>query len=282
MKLWQKITLIGAVVLLAMAVYYLRGEENFPYRQEISHVPVYSKISWENLQEKQQTTVFKNENKAAITCNFEISAISTPSKEGYEVHIERGKQGVHLYPSSAYIKGENGEEIISSCHVFSCLFSGVKCPQKFSAVREAIVKENNLNLILDQKLGQKGLEAYTELLGVLGYLQAERADSNKDGVVSPQEKNKSNTFIRPYLKNNSQCLPQQFSNLFQKNLPSNHSKNCQDIEAGIFLVKSSRAKIEVQDDKVILYGNEKTIYQEAVILRDILSPEWIRIMYKMK
>ncbi len=276
----KKIVVVGIIVILVV-VYYFSKNDSYPYQDEISGVPLFSKIPLEKLKEKDKVTVFENKDPAAITCNFEISAISTLDANGYKVYVEEDGMGVYLHSGTAYIKGENSDEILSACHAFSCLLSGVTCPDNFFDIRKALSHDKNLTLVLDMELGQKGVEAYAELLGVLGFIQAKLVDINQDGEISDQEKELNDLFIRAYINDNSSCDLQQFTNLIQEAPLGNETIDCAEIPSGIFLLKSQQAEIKVDGHKVLLLGDENNIYQEAIILRDILSPEWIRVLYQV-
>lgn len=267
--------------------FLINRQENYPYQDEISQVKIYSKIPIKNLEfwsNWDRIALLKSDEssgKGGITCNFEISAISPQSREGYKVQVEKGNKGIYIHEKFAYIRGNTDDEILQSCHVFSCLISKVKCPENFLEFQEKIPYENEMNLILDTKLGAAGVKAYSEILGVFGFIQAIIVDIDKDRKFSEYEKSINKVFIYPYLKNGSECKLQQFKNLVQES-KGNESKICENISSGIFLLSSQEtqgSEIKIQDNKIFIYGNENTIYKGAVIVRDILSPEWIRTVY---
>jgi hypothetical protein len=259
----------------------LQGQ--YAYETEISNIPVYSQIPLEDLQKWERIALFRNDNKGATTCNFEIAAISIPDKKGYRVNIKKGPESLYIRRKSAEIRGSNEEEILDSCHVFACLLSGVKCPENFQELRRKIPQENRMNLVLDTRLGSNGIRAYTEILGVLGFIQAKLVDIDKDKKFSDAEKLMNKVFIYPYMKNGSECGLQPFKNLVQGMIESNESINCDEISSGIFILKSEdegvKNEITVKNNKILLLGDENTIYKEAIILRDIISPKWIRTVY---
>lgn len=145
---------------------------------------------------------------------------------------------------------------------------------------------DEINIVLDSNAGQDGGMGYAELLGVLGYMQAEKVDVNKDGVISDFEiNNVSGNFIaiRPYLMDGSTCKPQPLHNVVERYEPGeNLTIDCSTLSNTLFILNSSVNKIVIDQSNanIYLYGDNEHLYKESVIARDALSPKWIRVLYQ--
>lgn len=254
------------------------SNENYPYTEIISNVPIYSKIPIENLHNWQKTTVFKTDNRAGITCNFEISAISTPSVDGNKIEIKKGKKGIYIRERSAIISGNNDNDILSACHVFSCLLANISCQENFLEIKNLIPYEDKMNIVLEEKLSQNGVRAYSEILAAYGFIQAEIVDIDRDRKFSEYEKAINKVFIYPYIKNGDNCTRQKFKNLIQET-EGNITLLCDEIYSGIFIQHSNETKIEIKENKIYILGNDNKLQKAAIIVRDIIAPDWIRTLY---
>lgn len=260
------------------------NNEDYAYKTTIASVPVYSKIPLENLKswDKIAVQVDKNEkNKAMITCGFEISAVSAADPQGYKVYMENKTKGVYIKERVAYVRGETNEEILASCHVFSCLVAGISCPENFPDITKMFLGENTLNVVLDTKLGYGMAKAYPEIALAYGCIHKAVADKDLDGKISEYEIAANRLFVYPYMKNNdSLCKLQPFRDLVQNTTGSNDSIDCETIASGVFLLYSSNETgIQIQDKRVLVFGNAETIQKAAIIVRDMLSPACIRNLY---
>ncbi|MEM2918036.1 MAG: hypothetical protein QXY62_00840 [Candidatus Altiarchaeota archaeon] len=277
------IALILAIVAIALGFFSYRSlfsNENYPYTEIISNIPLYSKIPIEDLHKWKKTAVFKTDNKAGITCNFEISAISSPSVDGNRIEIKKGKEGIYIREKSAVISGSDDIEILNACHVFSCLLANVSCHENFLEIKNLIPYENKMNIVVDEKLSQNGVKAYSEILAAYGFIQAGIVDIDRDRKFSEYEKAINKVFIYPYVKNGDNCTRQKFKNLIQET-EGNITLQCEEIDSGIFIQYSNETKIEVREDKIYILGNDDRIQKAAIIVRDIIAPDWIRTLYGM-
>ncbi len=272
--------LILIVGILAL-IYVYSNRTDYRYGTEVGGVNIYSTIPLSELQTWNSLFLYNSSEKAGITCNFELSAISIPGRNGHVVRIERGTPGVYVNNRSAYIRGNSEEEILNSCHAFACLIEGIKCPENFSEIREIILNSEDINLVLDNRVGGiAGPKVYAELLGALGYLQAILVDKNRDGVIEQKEIDQNTVWIYPYLMEGDNCTLQPFRSIVEVLNTTNQSRDCY-ISPAIYIIKSDKNEIRVDDSKIILSGDEEHLMAESIIVRDILSPEWIRAMYGM-
>lgn len=280
MKLIYAVSVFLIIAIIAISGYfYLSNLSNNKYAYEtvIGGVRINSEIPPEGVQGLKTIALLNSSDNAAITCNFELSAISNPDRRGYIVKIENGKKEVYITQKMAYIRGETDDEILDACHAFVCLRDGIKCPGNFRDIRDTISNSDRINVIFDSRLTGKGVRAYAEILGALGYLQAVLADSDKDGVIE-QTEIKNKMWIYPYLREGDNCTLQPFRSIIEILNATNETRDC-NIEPGIYIQLSDNNEIEVDDGRIILSGDEEHIYTGAIILRDIISPQWIRVMY---
>ncbi len=271
--------LVIAVIGIGIAGYlYFGSNSRYPYETVISGVKINSEIPLEEIQNYKTIALLNSSNNAAITCNFELSAISDNNIMGYLVKIENGKNGVYINQRIAYIRGETDDEILNACHAFACLRDGIICPDNLADIRDIILNSDQMNIILDSNVTGKGISAYTEILYALGYLQATLIDYNKDGSIDREEIDKNDIWICPYLKDGETCKSQPCRNIVKILNATNETRNC-NIEPGIYIQVSDNNEIRIEGGKIILSGDEDHIHTEAIIVRDILSPKWIRAMY---
>ncbi len=276
------ITIVYAVIIIAIilvAGYLYTGTgDRYAYRTVISGVKINSEIPLEDVQNLKTIALLNSSNNAAITCNFELSAISNSDRNGYLVKIENGKNAVYINPKITYIRGETDDEILNACHAFACLRDGIRCPDNFADIRDIMLNSDQMNLILDSNVTGKGIRAYTEISGALGYLQAIIIDKNKNGAIEPDEIDKNNILICPYLREGDICTLQPCRSIVKILNSTNETRDC-SIEPGIYIQISDNNEIRIDGKKIILLGDEEHIHTEAIIVRDVLSPKWIRVMY---
>lgn len=279
---WRWILPLVLIIGILVLVYVYSNRPNYRYTAQISGVNVYSAIPLSELQTWKALSLYNSSGKAATTCNFELSAISIPDRKGPIVRIEKGISGIYIMNNrSAYIRGSSEDEILDSCHEFACLIGGITCPEDFNEIRHIVMNSQDINLVLDSRAGgTAGPKAYAELLGALGYLQAILVDKNKDGMIEQKEIDQNTIWIYPYLMQGDTCTLQPFRSIVEILNTTNESRDCY-ISPAIYIIKSDKNEIKVDDLKIILSGDEQHIMAESIIVRDILSPKWIRAMYGM-
>lgn len=274
-------------ILLISVIAYLYFESDkfsqkeFPYSANVAGIEVYSKIPISEFQNKKAVFLFETQDKIATTCNFEISAVSTPERRGYEVYIERKPVGVYIDNNSAHIQGETDEELLKACHVFLCLRGGIECPENLMEIQNITLNSRDMILVLDNKTGAPAVRGYAELLGVLGFIQAQIVDADKNGIIEQDEVDKNDVWIYPYVMEDDLCKLQPFKSVIEILNITNDTTEC-DFRSGIFLERSDKNEIRIEGDKVIISGDDEHIHTGAVIVRDILSPEWIRVYYGLE
>ena len=229
--------------------------------------------------------LLKTELKGGITCNLELLSSLVENQRGYPVSIQEGEQGVYLYENAAYLKGMGERELITACNAFNCIANNITCPSDISLLGRFLSSSDEVNLVLDSTGGQNAGREYAEIMGALAFIQVEKIDVNKDGIPSQYEiTNLSGNFlaIRPYVMYNQTCKPQQLHNLVETYEPlENESVDCGRLMNSIFVLNSTENKIVLDQSNIFLFGNNDHIYDEAVILRDALSPRWIRVLYRV-
>jgi hypothetical protein len=75
---------------------------------------------------------------------------------------------------------------------------------------------------------------------------------------------------------------QPLNNLVQRLNGSNETFDCARISPAIVLEESDANSIGLVDSRIILKGDDRRLHSEAIILRDVLAPEWIRRVYGMR
>ena len=267
------IILFGIAVMAGIYLYkQSKQPATYPYTLTVAGVNVYSKIPISEFQNKKRVFLFETQDKIATTCNFEISAVSTPDREGYKIHMERKPVGIYLDKNSAHILGETDEELLKACHAFLCLREGMECPENLMEIRDIVLNSKNLIIVRDSRLGSSGIMGHTELLGVLGYIQAQIL--NTEGM---------NVWIYPFVVDvqTNLCTLQPFSNAIQTLNITDNTTECK-MNSGIFLIRSKENGIWIEGKRVFISGDDEHIRIGSIIVRDILSPEWIRVYYGLE
>lgn len=269
------------IILVASFIGIRTYSNSYPYSAKVSGVEVRSKIPLEKIQGWVDLALENTSGGAELTCNFELAAVSVPNRRGYKIRVERGEQGVYVREVEAYIQGKTDDELLDACHVFACLRENIKCPDNFTVIRKIIENTDDFNVIVDSDVSGAGARGYAEILGALGFLQASRVDINKDGFLDKGELAVNSVFIHSYVRENKfECVQQPLSNLVQAiNMSSNNSRRDCIISPGIYVTKSGVNEIRVDGYKIILAGDDEHLHTEAIILRDIISPKWIRAVY---
>jgi len=239
-----------------------------------------------NLINSRGVTLLKTSTKGGLTCGFQFSATLSSMQGGYPVNMEEGEQGIYLYDKEAFIKGMTEDEMVTACNAFSCIANNITCPDNVAVLAKMFSSVEEMNIVVENYTNPAGVRAYSELLGVLSFMQAEKLDVNMDGAISEFELNNvSGNFlaIRPYVMSGGTCYPVPLLNLYQNfNPEENLTVSCSSLYNTIFIVNSTENKIAVDGSNVILYGDDDHLYKESVILRDAMSPKWIRVFYQVE
>ena len=276
--------ILAVIILSGIAVMaiHLKQPVTYPYTSTVAGVNVHSQIPISEIQYLKNIALFNNSNKAATTCNFELSAISTVDRYGYRVFIERGEKGIYVQRNAVYIRGNTDREILQACNVFSCIREGIECPENLWEIRDIIVNSKRINVILDINLKGPALRGYGDVLGALGYIQGENVlrDINGDGKIERWEVEENLIRIFPHIKEDNECKLQPISTAFQKLNATNETFNCSELHPSIMFTKAEKNAIEVKNGDVIISGDDDHIGSACIILRDVISPEFIRSLYR--
>ncbi len=281
-----KIKIIAAIVVvvaLAAAAFYAYSEYNKPRLvKTIAGVDVYSTIPVDTLANRTSTIgLHSYDSGAETTCNLELSGVlvasgAVPDRKGYDIQLERGPQQIVLDWKGAYIKGETDDELLESCHAFICLREGLDCPKNMMDIRNFTLRNRDMIIVLDNRTSNDAIMGFVELEGALGYLQAQLADTNGDGILNQTEVTNNQYHIYPYLMNGDTCKLLDFKNAIETLNITNDTTPC-EFRSGIFLEKSNTNAIAIDGMKIMITGDDSHIHTGAVIVRDIIAPEWIRI-----
>ena len=280
-------TVLAVIILFGIAViagiYTYMQPVTYRYTETVAGVNIYSQIPIEDIQYLKIIALFNESGKAATTCNFELSAISTVNPNGYKIFIEEGEKGIYVHKKEAYIKGSTEEDVLQACNVFSCLREGIECSGGLWSVRESIIDARRVNIILDINVRGASLRGHGEIMGALGYIQAENKmkDLNGDGRIERWEIEENLIKIFQYIKEGDNCSLQRTTTSFQKLNVTNETFKCSELHPSIMLLKSEKNAIEVKNGDVIISGDDDHIGSACIILRDAISPEFIRSLYRM-
>jgi hypothetical protein len=279
----KKIAAIIAVIILAAAAYYLFMESDKPrYVKNVAGVLVSSRFPFEELANNTRTIALRTYNGSAeTTCNLELHGVlvargAVPDRKGYDIQIQRAPQGIFLDWKGAYIRGETDEEVLKACHAFVCLREGLDCPKNLMEIKNVTLKNRDMVIVLDNRTGRDAIIGFVELQGVMGYLQAQYADANGDGFLNQTEVSNNKFHIYPYIMNGDTCKLLEFRSAIEELNITNDTAPC-EFRSGIILQKAKTNGIAIDGQKIMITGDDASIHSGAVIVRDILAPEWIRI-----
>ncbi|MBN2250758.1 MAG: hypothetical protein JW724_01615 [Candidatus Altiarchaeota archaeon] len=277
-----KITAAGLIIVIiaALAFHMLQDADKPRYLTKVAGVEVYSSISLERFMEKNTVALYTTGDKAATTCNFEIRAVSNLDVSGYRIYPERKPLEIVLDRQDAYIRGESDEDLLKACHAFICLREGIECPSNIMDIKNITLKRNEMILVIDNQSYGKAIQGFTEISGALGFLQAQLVDADKNGVVTEEEVNESKIHIFPYIMEGDTCNLQPFQDALQITNITNATTEC-DFKWGIYITPSRKNAITIDGMKILISGDENHIYAASVIVRDILSPEYIRFLNRL-
>ncbi|MFZ2456320.1 MAG: hypothetical protein WAX07_07575 [Candidatus Altiarchaeia archaeon] len=279
----KKIAAIIVTVIIAAAAYYLYLESEKPrYVKNVAGVQVYSRYPLEGLANKTSAIGLHTYSAGAeTTCNLELSGVlvaggAVPDRKGYDIQLERAPQEIFLDRKGAYIRGETDDELLAACHAFICIREGLDCPKNLMEIKNVTQKNRDMVIVLDNRTGRDAVIGFVELEGVLGYLQAQYADTNGDGTLNQTEVSNNKYHIYPYLMNGDTCKLMDFKSAIEELNITNDTAPC-EFRSGIFLQKAKTNGIAIDGQKIMITGDDAGIHTGAVIVRDILAPEWIRI-----
>jgi hypothetical protein len=273
---WTVVFVIGGAVMLLFVVAAVMPR---PTTQNyVSGVKFVSEFPLDELSDMKSIALYNTTaTPAELTCKLELSAISQPDRMGYRIQIGSGDTGVYLKLKSADIKGRSEEDILRACHAFACVRDGVNCTD-FGEVEDYINNANYMSVILDGGVDQAMGRGYAEVMGALSYNQIKRADINGDGLQQG-EIDTNNFFIYPFLRNGSVCMPQPMSNLVQNWSRTNETVDCANIRPAIIMTSSNESSIRLVDGRIVVSGSGDSAHTASIILRDIISPEWVRAFH---
>ncbi|RLI90351.1 MAG: hypothetical protein DRO65_02880 [Candidatus Altiarchaeales archaeon] len=285
--------IVGAIFLIlgfiaTFLFFSVFKEVRYPYEARILGVDVYSMVPLHEIPSWLWIYLEKTNDRAALICNFEIAAVSYPSLNGYKISFRKGnKNAIYISKKSAVIQGTDDANLLKACHVFFCLRENITLASNLSEISSFLKDKNEIYVIYDKSLGIDGLKGYAEIMMVLGYIQSKTLkliDYNGDGIIDEKERNKSMMEhmlkIYPFMRNGSICVPQPFKSLYQEFIPENKSYNCSNLKPAIILSLNKTREIRVEDTTLILMGDDKGLHSEAILLRDILEPEFIVVMHE--
>jgi hypothetical protein len=283
----KKIAAIIAVILIAAAAYYLYSESDKPrYVKNVAGVMVSSRYPFEELANNTAKIGLRTYNSSAeTTCNLELSGVlvargAVPDRKGYDIQLERAPQEIFLDWKGAYIRGETDEDLLKACHVFICIREGLDCPNNLMEIKNVTLKNRDMVIVLDNRTGRDAIIGFVELQGVMGYLQAQYADTNGDGILNQTEVDNNKFHIYPYVMNGDSCKLMDFRSAIEQLNITNDTAPC-EFRSGIILQKGRINGIAIDGQKIMITGDDASIHSGAVIVRDILAPEWIRIFNRV-
>lgn len=274
--------IIGAIIIFAILTSWERGGGETE-RYTVSGVPIESEMPLDQLERLKQIALYNTTTRfSEYTCKFGLSAISQPSRQGYLIKFDEGPMGVKIGRSEAVISGSTGNDLLKACHAFACLREGIDCPQDMNSLRWVVENAQSMSVIIDEEAGARAGRGFAEIEGVLSFIQSKKLDEDEDGVFTQQEVDANEYFIYPFIMENNTCRMQGFNNLVQTLDPSNRTFDCDSITPAIVLEHSGEKSISREGDRIILRGDDEALHSAAIILRDVISPEWIRHVYNLR
>lgn len=284
----SKTTLIAVLLLAAGAVVLLISQLSAPsytYNSEVAGVGVHSQVPLSSLQDIRYIALYNNTDAAATTCNFELAALSTSSSSGYKVLVESGDAGVFILRDRAYIRGRTDDEIIRACNVFACIQQGIECSATMWNMSTLIREKKQINVMLDKNLRGSAMRGYGDVLGALGYIQAGSVvyeDVNGDGKINNADIEVNLIKIFPHIKDGNICAIQPITTTYQRlNETDNETFECDKLWPAIVFQKSNVSRIYYEGGQLIVAGDDDRVGAGAIIVRDALSPEFIRKYYNI-
>ena len=280
----RKIAVVFALAVILFAVGYIFNKpkdttvtpDAYPIKTVVSGATVYSKIPVEQLALWDDLALYESTAPGTLACNLELSVLRPkPQARAYGVEVEEGDSGIFIDERKALIRGRDAGEILYNCHVVGCLLTNVSCPDDLDEIKRLMWFTEELNVVLDSNLSAQAMGAYAELMGPLGFYQIMKADVNKDGNLDETERLANRLFILPYFKVNGSCVLQPLKNLVQEmNRSLSVTRDC-DMSPAIIIEESPVSEIRIDGGKIYLRGDSSALRGEAIIVGDIIAPDWI-------
>ncbi|ODS42095.1 MAG: hypothetical protein MSIBF_01775 [Candidatus Altiarchaeales archaeon IMC4] len=224
-------------------------KQEYKYNTTIGGVPVYSTVPFDSLPDMRQIAQFPQNDSVITWCNQELAEVSEAGN--FEVRVTGGETGVYISAKGASIQGVTNEELLDSCHAFTCLRDGIECPD-FDEIRFAINSQKDMSIVVDKSVTGHATQSVLNIQYVMGAAQ------------------KSNT-IYSYIMDGDTCTMMSLLNSTGA-YPSNKTRDC-DIKNAFYIVKSDENKIEAVPGRITLYGDSEHLVTESVIVRDTLAPD---------
>jgi len=246
----------------------------YNYSASVAGVSVNSTSPFDEIGAWDDLALWETEDPTEVACSLQFISITRPPQYmQYLIEYSDEFDGVRINPPKALVGGTTPAGKLASCHALSCVIAGVECPDDLFMAQAVMLNPVNYNIILPANASAPAGRAYSELVGAVSFLQAKAADLDGDGKLSDGEIIASKVVIRPYFKAGDSCTLMGLNNLIQKLPASNQSISCSSL-TGFFIEESNVNEIILDGPKVTLRGDEDTIQKEAIILGNIIAPEW--------
>ncbi|OYT27758.1 MAG: hypothetical protein B6U97_00390 [Candidatus Altiarchaeales archaeon ex4484_96] len=270
-----------------LAVYYLFSTPDYSYQTNIAGVSIKSDIPFSEVTLWRYINLRDSADRDILTCNFELSAISLPDRQGHVIDVRKADStGVYIKGDSVLIEGDSSHSLLNACHAFACLRDNISCPDDLDIIYRASGQWKRVNVLLDSRLGVDAVSGYGDVLGALGYLQAATAqakDLDNDGVITPEEMRESMEqnmlLIFPYSMNGSKCVSQPFSSALQQVNKTGELFDCSELTPSIRFNSSESNKITFDGGNIIIEGDDIHVHTGAILVRDIIAPDFISKLY---
>ncbi|OYT53658.1 MAG: hypothetical protein B6U72_05185 [Candidatus Altiarchaeales archaeon ex4484_2] len=269
------------------AAYMFFSTPSYSYETTIAGVTVESDVPLEGVTSWRYIDLRDSEDRDILTCNFELAAISLPDRNGHTIIVQKSDStGIYIRKGSVLIKGDSTRNLLNACHAFACLRDNLSCPEDLDLIYRKSGEWKRINVLLDSGLGVDAVSGYGDVLGALGYLQAQTAgprDLNNDEVITRQEMEASMEdkmlLIFPYTLNGSSCISQPFNSALQQINKTGEVFDCSTLTPSIRFLKSDINRVAIEGGNIIVEGDDIHVHTGAILLRDIITPEFISRLY---
>ncbi|MEA1924973.1 MAG: hypothetical protein U9M95_03800 [Candidatus Altiarchaeota archaeon] len=267
--------------------YMLFHTQSYNHETTIAGVKVESDVPLEEVTSWRYIDLRDSKDRDILTCNFELSAISLHDRNGHAIIVQKSEStGIYIRQGSVLIEGDSSSNLLNACHAFACLRENVSCPDDLDLIYRKSREWKRINVLLDSRLGVDAVSGYGDLLGALGYLQAQTSgpsDLNNDDVITRQEMEESMEdkmlLIFPYSLDGSTCTSQPFNSALQQINKTGDVFDCSELTPSIRFLKSDRNRVSVEDGNIIVEGDDIHVHTGAILLRDIIAPDFIARLY---
>ena len=269
------------------AAYMFFSTPSYTHKITIAGVNVESDIPLDEVTSWRFIDLRDSKDRDILTCNFELSAISLHDRDGHAIIVQKSDStGIYIRKGSVLIEGDSPDNLLNACHAFACLRENVSCPDDLDLIYRKSREWKRINILLDSRLGVDAVSGYGDLLGALGYLQAQTAgpsDLNNDDVITREEMEASMEdkmlLIFPYTLENNSCISQPFNSALQQINKTGNVFECSNLTPSIRFLKSDVNRMTVEDGNIIVEGDDIHVHTGAILLRDIIAPEFISKLY---